>query len=334
MIRATITVQTLVSDIYEQEYVPDRLPLSPETTHSENRRAIRHFDQYCDEFYHRRATIDDLGKQAFRDFREWRIASGARYKAAEKSRPLSPATLNKEIRILRAIEQFVFDEFADQLGLLMPRKLQALRQPKRKPQAYSIDDLTRVLRSAMQEREVLAGVPMNLWWASILLAFYDTGYRKTTLLFSRWTDLDIEARILHRPAEEQKDDEDGAQELHPDTMRLILAIRLPAREKIWPWPFSAKSNRPWYQRLGRILDRAGLERIPKKPSHGFRSSHATYLADVAGIDAAAASCNHSSPAVTRDSYIDRTLLSSGRNASRLPRPTLPLLNSGQRMLFE
>jgi integrase len=166
------------------------------------------------------------------------------------------------------------------------------------------------------------------------LAFYDTGYRKQTLLLSKWSDLDHQKRILRRPAEEQKDDEDGAQELHPDTIKVIQSIRSPSRIHIWPWPFSAKSNKPWYDRLGRILDRAGLSRLPAKPTHGFRASHATYLSEVAGLQAAADSCNHSSPQVTRDSYIDNTLLSAGRNATKIRRPELPIIGPQKMLEFD
>jgi len=325
MIRASVTVRTLLSEVYDQFYVPERLLESPQTTHEENRRAIRILSDYLG----RPAEIDDLDKATLIACRAWRIEQGARKgKDGAKRKPLSPATANKDLRPLVALWNYCFDE---ELTTNAPRKIRPLKQARRKPEAYSIDGVSAVLASAMQETEQLAGVPASLWWCSLLAAFYDTGYRRKTLLMATWSDLDVERHCLRRPAEEQKDNEDQAQELHGDTLRLLESIRRPLRREIWPWPF--RGHGPWYLRLRRILARSGLARVPKKPAHGLRASHATYLADVAGIQAAADSCAHSTTQVTREHYVDRTLLSSGRSASRLPRPAMPNLDR-QRRLFE
>lgn len=318
MIRALVSVQSLLETIYEDYYTPENLSGSPPETHQENRRFIRLFG----EFLGRPATIDDLDKPALVGYRTWRLDRGAmKGKDVDSGQPrrLSPATVNKELRIGRALWRFAWDE--EFPGVAPPRKIRELREPKRKPEAYSVEAIAAVLASAMLETEEFGGVPSSLWWCAILAAFYDTGYRRKTLLQSKWSNFDPEARILRRPAEEQKDDEDGAQELHPDTVALLDRIRQPERSYIWPWPF--RSHGPWYVRLHRIVKRANLSRPPRKPTHGLRASHATYLFSVAGIEAAATSCNHSSSQVTRDSYIDATLLETGRNASRLPRPAMP-----------
>jgi integrase len=330
MIRPTIAIRTLISTVYEDHYVPERLLESPGVTHLENRRAIKHFGEFLygaggD------ATIDDLSKDSLIAFREWRIRLGARKgKAGGKPKTVSPATINKEVRILRAIEQFVYDEFSDQLGLMVPRRLRKLKEPKRKPEAYPVEAITQVLQSASRETGQIAGVPAGKWWVSQLAAFYDTGLRRKALLSSTWADLDVDRRFLRVAAEEQKDDEEQYKELHPDTLKSIQAIRFPARLAIWPYPYA--THNPWYDSLHRILDRAELSRLPRLPAHAFRASHATYLSAAAGLQAAADSCGHSSSQVTKDHYIDNRLLSAGRTASQLQRPTMPS-DDRQQLLF-
>ena len=67
------------------------------------------------------------------------------------------------------------------------------------------------------------------YWASLIAALYDTGYRLRSVLLSKWSDLDVERRVLRRPAEDQKQGADQAQPIHPDTIEMICKIKAPTR---------------------------------------------------------------------------------------------------------
>ena len=85
---------------------------------------------------------------------------------------------------------------------------------------------------------------------------------------------------------------------------------------LFPWPYARSTNGkqgPW-KRLGEILNRAGLPTSHRDKFHKIRRTHATYLADVAGEEAAQRSLGHASIQTTR-SYIDPTKLTRRSNAA-------------------
>jgi integrase len=310
----------LVLELFEGPYRNERLLASPATTLYDYRRAIRLFSQYLE----RPAVVFDLEKQTLLDFRRWRIESGPRHRrgtttgrrsiAKTAPPPLSFATVNKDLRVLAALAKYAFDE---SFIAAAPRKTTALTEPKRQPEGYHIDDIMRLLDACAKTPGEIVGLPAGMFWWSLFSAVYDTGLRRTTLFTRTYADLNFATARIKCVAESQKQRADQTRELHPDTMTVLARMREFGHELIWPWPHV---HNTFYKAVRKIRARAGLRRMPKKPVHGLRSSHATYLFDKFGLDAARDACGHSSAQVTERHYIDRTLLTDQPGARSLPRP--------------
>lgn len=299
-------------DLYLKRYVPERLATSPATTHQENERTIR----FLGDFLKRPATTRDLKKDTIIAYLNARLKA----KKRRGTGAISAETVDKERRVLVFLSRFSYDEFGTKLGTPPPRKIPKLKGLRQQPEAYRLEDITRLLAAAAEETELLLGIPAGLWWTSLLASYYCTGYRRRALLASRWDDLDRDRGILRCRPENQKQRVAQAQPLHPAVLILLDRIRQPDRELIWPWPY--RSHGPWYRRQRRIILRAGLSFVPRKPTHALRAAHATYLAGAAGLAAAAESCGHSSSRVTLTSYIDPAIASE-RRAGLLPPPAMP-----------
>jgi integrase len=309
------------------EYRREKLLSSPATTLYEYARAVRIFAK----FLKRPATVRDLNKPKLLEFREWRIAAGQQQRRGHvygkfpyrpntkngkppKAKPLSVASVNKDLRVLAALARFAFDEMLIEAP---PRKVSRLTEPKREPQGYSIDDIAKLLRACAETPGKIGGVPAALFWWTFFAATYDTGLRRTVLLGRSWSDLNFQTGRINANAEDQKQNADQTRELSEETLDALRNLRKYNKRLIWHFPHC---DNTFYRRTRKIIARAELSRLPRKPVHGLRCSHATYIYEKFGLDAARDACGHSTSLVTQRYYIDKTLLSNQPGAISLPRP--------------
>ena len=182
--------------------------------------------------------------------------------------------------------------------------VQQFAKPQQIPSAWTQADLRKLLAACSTMVGDYAGVPAALWWRAIHLVSWDSGERTGALLDLRWNWLDRVEGHLVVPAEYRKG---GRKAMHytlkPDTLKLLLAIAMPQREQVFPFPWERSM---FFYRYRRLLKAAGLPYVKYKSGlQKMRRSFASHLE--AGGGNATTALRHSSRDITEDSYIDPTI---------------------------
>ena len=196
--------------------------------------------------------------------------------------------------------------------------LKRLKEPRRIPQAWTIEQVGRILAVTRDLPGQVGKIRASVWWSALVLVLYDTGLRIGAAMQLRWDWLDADSGYVIVPAEAQKQNADQVLSISGDTLRAL--DRLPARrELILPWPYDPR-RREWRtlrRRLKKILAAAGLPTGRRDLFHKFRRTNASYIK--AGGGNPTDQLGHSSPLVTR-AYLDPTIANRQRLVDLLPRP--------------
>lgn len=245
-------------------------------------------------------TLSDLNDEAF-----------GKMMAMLAARGLSAHSVNERRNKLRALWEWcarkkLVDEFPT---------IARMKAPRRIPRAWTIEQIRRLMAACRKEPgELLPGVLAADWWMALGFLQWDTAERIGALLACQWDWLDTESATLLIPAEARKgQDSDALFMLGPSTMAALARLKPAGQELILPWP---QSQATFYSRYGDILLRAGLPTDRKSKTHRMRKSVASHL-QARGHDAAMA-LGHSTPQVTRDSYLDPSIVGKPALTSVLP----------------
>jgi integrase len=214
---------------------------------------------------------------------------------AHRVRQRAAATAAKDRAQLRALWEFAARRKLSDTWPLMP----VVRVPERVPEAWLTEEFQRLLDSAAQEKTNYDGIPAAAFWRALLLACYDTGERVTSVMLTRWRN--VQGKAILFAAENRKGRRrDILREISEETQAALDQIRCSrsANDLVWPWP------RSWtylWTRLEIILKRAGLPHDRKDKFHKIRKSTASYYR-AAGGDAQQL-LDHANPTTTRR-YLD------------------------------
>ncbi len=282
---------------FENVYRPRRLTCAADSTISDYRSAIRQFSFTlgC------QATLDHLTEDHIERFMHSIVASG---KTAERA--------NSRRGTMLALGRLAWKKrlIAEDL-----RDVEKLPVAKRVPEAWTMEEFSRLLCTAAAQLGNAAGLPAGTFWPALLLVVFDTGLRISAALSLR--SADFKPPFILARAENQKQKADQALTLHPDTIELLRSTRPFDRELLLPRGGAYN----WYGHgLRRILKQAGLPHGPRDLWHKIRRTHATHLANAVGRAAAVEQLGHSDPSVTAR-YLDPRLIDRVHAANVLPRPT-------------
>lgn len=208
-----------------------------------------------------------------------------------------------------------------------PRDVAKFRVAKRVPEAWSAEEVAKILQQAEQVEGMIGGVPAGAWWRGLLLTLYDTGLRIAAAMQLRSTDLNAE-RWLSVPAEVQKQDADQTFRLHPETMTALLATHPHEREWLFPWPYDSDNHYGVLTKhYKRILKAAGLPLGRRDLFHKLRRTSATAVCDALDELAAKRHLGHSSLDVTRRYLDPRKIRRSHSAAEVMQRPAIAPLSA-------
>jgi integrase len=230
---------------------------------------------------------------------------------------VSPITVNNYGARLFAIWRSAAETGAVARG---PR-VRKLREPRNKPDAWSIDELTRIFQAAAAFRSDawIGPVPSSLWWVAILSVTYETALRRGSLFAIQPADIDLKAGTLYVDGQDMKDGDGQEYQLSRGTVRALEQIWQPPRKFVFRTDLSI-NDKAFGNMVGRdfkkILAAAGIQPSRRRSLHLFhkmRRSTATKVTAELGIAAAAALLGHSTEYVTKR-YIDKSLL-PGRNVT-------------------
>jgi integrase len=274
----------LLTDLFETMYRPIRLLNASPRTLTLYRYSVRIFGDTLG----RSANIDDLNDLAIANHLQRLLDSGH-----------SPGSASKERSQLLALWNFA----AKRRMLDTWPGIAPIPKPESVPAAWTEEQLWRIRISCNFAAGNYHGVPANRWWLALHVLLYATGERITAVRHLRWADLS--GTVLVIPAENRKGRRRPiVKHLGPDCMGVLEEIKQPARDLIFPFPFTETYL---YRIYHKILARAELPTDRNSKFHRIRRTHATHL-KAAGGDPSI-SLGHSNPAVTAR-YIDPRLLPS------------------------
>jgi integrase len=202
--------------------------------------------------------------------------------------PVSPATVNKELRHLRAVLRKAgkwdyLPKLPEIPFLKEQRKIPSYITPEQFGMLYGACD-------SMKEPRKLPFTPGN-WWRGLLMFAYMTGWRIGSILSLRWEDVDLDAGTALSRAQDNKGRRDQRIPLHPVVVEHLRKLRS-FDEKVFPW---AKDRRKLFAYFHRLQDAANVKPVGGKPHFGFhdlRRAFATMNAGRMTADALQALMQH------------------------------------------
>jgi integrase len=302
-----ITLVENLFQFFDEVYAPVRLPDSSAQTIA----MYRHTLQLFATFTAADPTFHNLNESCAEAFLIW----------LKQSNRMANATINKHRRQLAAIWKHAWRKHK---VAELPRDLVQLTVPKRLPDAWSAEEVGRILAVAATTPGEFCGIPAGVWWTALILTAYDTGLRIDALLRARVADFDVTRRRLKVWAETQKQNADQAFALHTDTVSAILVTDPSTRELLFPSPFKDREKEPLRSRYRAILSAAGLAHGRRDLFHKLRRTSGTAIANAFDLETAQRHLGHSSPKVTA-SYLDPRLMKTKLStaADSIERPTPP-----------
>jgi len=228
----------------------------------------------------------------------------------------APATVNKYRRYLLAILRLAKRQKITKADWIddVPK----VPETRDEPQAYTIDDVGKLLAAARQEPGDVCGIPACDWWPALILTIYDTGVRVSAGMSIKSADVDLASSTVRVLGMSQKNKKGRVYRVSRQTAEALAAIHDGDRELLFPWPWD-QGCRQWQyltKAFRRVIEAAELPQ-PRDPFHKLRRTCASYC-EAHGISAQH-QLGHSSPQTTR-AYLDPRIVRSRQAADVLPRP--------------
>jgi integrase len=178
----------------------------------------------------------------------------------DERRPVSPATINFEVNVLRTFFYYLIRErglaIENPCARFKPLRAEKERL-KRRPPTYSRAELGRLFAACDQEERAM--------FATLLL----TGLRKEELAHLGWDDLDLKKAVVRVRAKDNfvpKDYEERENPIPPDLVEILRKLpRTPA------WVFASRNGK----RLGRKRDAPTIEEC--RPARGCEACNPSQI---------------------------------------------------------
>lgn len=264
-------------------------------------------DRFAEHLGHE-PTLDDIDDLVVAGFLRWRAATprkrgkpSAASVAKDKSQLTALANWAAKKRLKRSDGKDV--EF-----LSLPRS----RKIRHAPQAYTADEVARLIRLSKQRVGHVDGKPAAWWWSTLIYAAWCSAERIGALLELRWRDVDLVGRTLLFRAETRKGRSSDIQRaITPDLAASLARFEGQPDDLVWRWDRARLSLWPSLRILCR---RAGVRGTG---FHRLRKASASYVA-LGGGDATE-HLGHASPEMTRAHYLDPRITSPKNALDYLPR---------------
>jgi integrase len=235
------------------------------------------------------------------------VAKRRTERGKQKGSLVSVATINKELRHLRAALRI-----AKEWGYMpeVPR-FRLLREPGKLPTYVTGEHFAAIYKTCEAARmpEDLRNVRAADWWRALLVMAYMTGWRISELLALRREDLDLEAGTALTRAEDNKLKRDSLLILHQVVLDHLRPLAGGFDRVVFPWNHN---KRTLWEEFARIQRAAGIKlpcRRREEHEHGehchlygfhdLRRAFATMNADKLTPDALQALMRHKSYQTTQ-----------------------------------
>jgi len=221
-----------------------------------------------------------------------------------QTRGLSPATLAHHRRILQAVLNWGAEQ-----GLCPPIRLPRIKVPQPTPEAWTIEQVNRILQTASRWPGRVGQWPARDWWPALILTVYWTGARISSILAAKPSDWDGQYLILRHT----KTGKQAVYRLHEQAAEAIRRIYDPQAERLFVWPYH---RRRLFAVMRQIIEAAGVP-SPKYRRGLFHRLRRTCLSYCWAADPAIAQrqADHASAEITRRHYVDPRIVQAAKTAA-------------------
>jgi len=244
-------------------------------------------------------VLDDLDDLVIAKFLRWRAVT-----AQPGRRVISRASLAKDSAHIRTLWNWAARKRmrrSDGELLEFPDYKRPV-VPKPRPVAYTHDELQRLLQAARHRKGYIGDVSAPWYWASKIMAMFQTGERVGAVLAIRWSEVDLERRTLTFLANTRKGRRETiTRAISAELASLMAREKRPADRLVWPW-LEERQMGSAYSSLRLLCQAAG---VPYHPFHSIRKSTASYL-KAAGISAKK-QLGHASEEMAENHYYDERI---------------------------
>lgn len=265
----------------------------------------------------RGVSISDLSAELVSGAAGWIVKRGRQ-----------PATANRFLRHVMALWRFAVDDE----GLTAPvnpiPKIRKHKEPKRVPEAWSVEEFERLVAAASKAPGYVGTVPASLWWPTLILTIYWTGVRISAVMALRVEDVNVVHGSLRFPAEIQKHFADQVFSIPQELIDLHRKLNPAARGHkcvFDDWPRDRSGTWGWKylnKGFGDLCKEAGLQSDRRGKFHKIRRTFATQVCVSAGKGAAQMLLGHASMNTT-ERYLDPRFLERPNPVTILTPITVP-----------
>jgi integrase len=301
-----------VMKFLKKRYIPGKLVGASPLTIESYQSIVRQFNAWHIDVHGRKPQIGRLDRSLLGEYMSHLSKAGK-----------APSTINKARGHLVALWNWAHIEG---LHSEKPSNVAKVKEPKRSPEAWTLEQLGNILKSAGECEGMVGDVPANVLWLALIWTAFNSGARVSAMMSIRWDDVDLESGWLKIRAEYQKHKEDQQVGLMPETIESLqrLAEYPRADETVFGVWRSDRTCHGWKRlnmALRKILKRAGLPHGRRDLWHKIRRTFATQVNASGGLAMAQTLLGHSSADVTMR-YIDPRQAPKNNQADYLGRPTI------------
>ncbi|MCG3180150.1 MAG: Tyrosine recombinase XerC [Phycisphaerae bacterium] len=240
-------------------------------TVSKTKDTLRLFKALCDI-----DSVAAIDRRAVMDFKAKRLAGGVR-----------PATVNKDLRQLRAVLSYAMDAGYLRTNPLLRWRGLMLKEPEKQVRVVEADEFAKLLKASE-----------NPAYRALLVVGYYQGLRRTELVNLRWSAVDLVNLVLHvvnvaDAGEFTKSRKNRSLPMDPAVVSVLSQLwkdtpkrveggtATPVSPHVFTWPTGEPFKSDWATReFERVVKLAG---VAKCSLHDLRRSFST-IAQRAGVD--------------------------------------------------
>lgn len=182
------------------------------------------------------------------------------------TRAVSPATVNRELRYLKASLRLASDwGFVSK----MPR-IRYLKPAEKLPTYVTPEHFAAMIEACKVATmpEDVPNVPAVEWWRGLLVMLYMTGWRIGQTLAIRWEDVDLDAGTAITLADHNKGRRDQETPLHPLIVKFLRPLAGSFSPTVFPWNRNERTLWAEFERIQRAATLADGSPMPKSGKNG------------------------------------------------------------------
>ena len=254
-------------EVFRQRFEELKVSRASRGSAEATRQALNHFERIVQP-----TAMSLVDAEAIDEFRARRSNERGRHGN------VSPATVNKELRYIRAaLRKAKAWKFIDEVP-----EIEFEKKPDKLPTFVPAEHFTAIFRAC--DHATLPGDVRNVsaaaWWRALVVTCYLTGWRIGQIMALRWDDVDLENETAVSQAEDNKGRRDVRLPLHPAIAAQLRKLTGSFDSHVFPWNHNRRTLWTQFHQIQAaaivvvVEDGREVERpLPKAGKEGWYGFH-------------------------------------------------------------